>query len=370
MRHFLVGFLALIGFSILCPAQSTVVDSILIDTTWRNYRLYKPTGYSPQDKPPLVINMHGLGANAVQQQVYSLFDFVADTAGAMVCYPNGLNNSWNILGGAPDDVHFIDTLIAHLHAEYNINLDRVYATGMSNGGFMTHLLACQLTHRFAAIADVTGSNTTPNQAACAPSKKIPVLHVHGTADGIVPYNGSFGVVSVDNLMTYWAIHNGCDLMTDTVAIPNINSNDQCTAERITWRNCDSNTQVILYRVINGEHTWPGSPIIIGVTNQDFNASEVIWQFFDQFPDRSTGIHDGSPLTGIRMYPNPAKDIIHISGEATPVAVTLFDLSGKVVRSIDICDLPLQLPVGSIASGLYVMEVTGDGKSLRETIVIQ
>lgn len=368
LRRFSIVLFSLMALTGSGFSQTNIIDSIYYDGVWRNYRLHLPPAFTPQSDLPVIINMHGLGSNALEQEVYSGMDCVADTADFAVCYPNGLNESWNVIGDTIDDIGFIDSLIGHLHVNYNFNLQRVYATGMSNGAFMTYLLACELTHRFAAVAGVAGTNTVPNQAFCNASKKIPVLHIHGTDDVLVPYGGSFGIVPVDNHLAFWATHNGCDLVTDTVKIPNTNSFDQSTAERIDWLNCDGNTEVILYRVINGGHTWPGAPVLIGVTNQDFSASEVIWQFFNQSLVKPTGTQEIDQRGPIRIHPNPAGDFITINGSGKMASGNLFDLNGKQLLSFPTSSLPLNIDLQQIPPGVYVVRLDVDGTAFKGRIV--
>ncbi|MBK9457533.1 MAG: hypothetical protein IPO24_19130 [Bacteroidetes bacterium] len=120
---------------------------------------------------------------------------------------------WNIFG-APgtgvDDVAFLSALIDSLDAEYNIDLNRVYSTGMSNGGFMSHALACELSNRIAAIASVTGSIDKDRMPFCDPQHNTPVMQIHGTADETVPYDGNFEFLPVDSVVSYWVKQNHCD----------------------------------------------------------------------------------------------------------------------------------------------------------------
>ncbi len=367
-------FIALLFFvSNRTQAQTTVIDSFMHDNVWRNYRTFLPSGFNSSVEMPLVLNLHGYTSNAEQQELYSEFNDVADTAGVVVCYPNGINNSWNVNVGGVDDIGFLDELIDVLKTDYDINLNRVYVTGMSNGGFMTYFLACNLTNRFAAVADVTGSNTTAGQALCSPSKKIPVLHVHGTADPIVPYNGGFGIVSVDDLMNYWRDHNGCDLIPDTVPVPDIVLNDFCTAEIITWHNCDSSTRVILYRVIGGEHTWPGASIPIGITNQDFSASSVIWNFFNQYPGGTSAVND-FPIdeNAISIYPNPADQWAVINVQSTVeenAELKVFDLMGKEIYTTSFT-ANCKLPTANWSSGVYFVVISSENSVWNSKFVKQ
>ncbi len=171
----------------------------------------------------------------------------------------------------------IDTLSNH----YNIDLERIYACGYSNGGFMSYKLACQLSHRIAAIASVGGVISSNTAANCNPLRAMPVLHIHGTKDPWIPINGTTGCNSVDQTLNYWTDFNNCT-ESDTIILQDLDQTDGCTTEKISYTNCRYNSNVIYYKVINGGHTWPGADppgYPAGNTNQDFNASVEIWNFF-------------------------------------------------------------------------------------------
>jgi polyhydroxybutyrate depolymerase len=353
--------------SLFAKAQTTVIDSIIHDGVWRNYRIFLPTGFNTATPLPLVFNLHGYTSNAIQQEAYSGFDSVADTAHVVMCYPNGLNNSWNVIGGTVDDVGFIDTLITLLHNQYNINLNRVYSTGLSNGGFMSNLLGCVLADRFAAIAPVAGSNVIAVQASCSPSRHMPILYIHGTADPVVNYNGDVGYSSAADLMDLWANIDGCTQITDTVPFADISPNDGCTAERITWHGCEGNNQVIHIRIIDGGHTWPGASFTIGVTNQDFIASKVIWDFFNQYT-LNTGIDNIESGNRINAFPNPfySSTEIEIPFQAKS-HVNIYSPDGRLIESSQHTGSIIQLNEEGLAPGIYFLNVSYENFS--ETIRI-
>jgi polyhydroxybutyrate depolymerase len=179
-------------------------------------------------KIPLVFAFHGLTESGAATQTYSRFNELADTAGFAVIYANGINNTWNVgFGGtaasSEDDLGFANAMIDFVIDSSNcqtgtcveIDTNRIYSCGMSNGGFFSYLLACQLSHRIAAVASVTGSMTIPTYDACNPTRAVPVLHIHGTADPIVPYTGG-DFKTVDEVLAYWTSHNNC---TGTPPLP-------------------------------------------------------------------------------------------------------------------------------------------------------
>ena len=196
MRHFCLLFLLLLQVFVTV-AQQTIEDTIMYDGRMRTFILYVPESYQADVPAPLVLNFHGYTSNNLEQMFYGDFRPIADTAGFLIVHPMGTvdllgNTHWNVGWGSStvDDVGFTNALLDTLSAEYNINQDRIYSTGMSNGGFMSYRLACELSNRIAAIASVTGAMTINTPSTCSPEHPMPVMEIHGTADSTVPYNGN------------------------------------------------------------------------------------------------------------------------------------------------------------------------------------
>lgn len=353
--------------TVACQAQTTLVDSIISGGIYRSYRLYIPAVYSSANQTPLVINLHGYTSNAQQQQLYSNFMPIADTANFLMVYPNGTYNSgqrfWNagMSSLLVDDIGFISHLIDSLKTQYNIDLNSVYSTGMSNGGFMSHTLACELSNRIAAIASVTGSIfTTQYGSYCHPTRPVPAMQIHGTADPTVPYAGNTaqGMMPVDSVVKYWVVKNGCNTTPVFSNVPNSNTGDGCTAEHYVYKNGNSGSTVELYKVIGGAHTWPGSPYVLGVTNQDFNASVEIWRFFRKY--KLNTLTSVSTLNkkqhSLLVYPNPATDVLTINttDHSSIVSYTITDVLGKVVLSETTSGNAIS--VKGLNAGVYVLSV--------------
>lgn len=238
----------------------------------RTFRVHVPASYDPMARTALVVNFHGLTGTATQQESLSEMNGLADEAGFIAVHPQGVSNSWNAgtcCGTAAssnvDDVGFVADLLDAIGAELCIDPARVFATGMSNGGHMTYRLACELADRFAAIAPVAGVD---KMTACTPSRRIPVMHFHGTLDLIVPYSGS-----VTSTAT-WAQRNGCGSTRSQVFA---NGDSVCEA----YDGCPAGAEVVLCTVDGGGHTWPGGRPVIGLgeTTTDLSATRAMWEFF-------------------------------------------------------------------------------------------
>jgi len=268
-------------------------SSITHDNEDRLYLLYIPEGYNESSEWPLVINFHGRGSSNQVQMGYSQFNTLADEHKFMVAYPQGLigivegvtATHWNAnFGTGVDDIGFVNVMIDDIYANQGLDLSKVYAIGMSIGGFMSYTLACDLNDRIAAIASVTGGMTGNSIAQCMPLRSVPILQIHGTADDVVPYFGLDGLPpTVPDVVNFWVTNNECNVM-DVVEedLPDTNLDDNSTVTLQQYNNCNQESNVFFYTVNNGGHTWPGAfPVsALGNTNQDMIASEVIWEFLN------------------------------------------------------------------------------------------
>lgn len=229
-----------------------------------------PDGYDGTALLPLVLNFHGLATNAQNQKTYTGMAGAANARGWIAVHPNGTNRSWDWLSES-QDVRFIDALLDELSAELCIDPKRVYLTGLSNGGYFSYQFACDRGDRVTAIAPVAGAQTAP---FCSPGVKIPLLHIHGTDDETVPYDGNLISPGARDSVTGWA-RDVNDCRTEPVVSAQIGD---VTCE--TW-SCTAADSASLCSVEGGGHTWPGSfPVPgLGETNQDIDATEEILDFF-------------------------------------------------------------------------------------------
>lgn len=263
---------------------------------WR-YLVYLPSDYDSEKKYPLVLNFHGILMNTNQQMIYSQMNVVAEHEKFIVVYPQGRARIWNTgIGsfcykGGRDDVGFVNALLDSLINHYSIATDSVYAAGMSLGGYFSYRLACELGHRLAAIASVTGvmsDSTFKYREAC---NSIPVLQIHGTDDWIVKYRGSKKSKSVEETIKFWVKKNQC-FTVDTIVIPDSCKKDRSCSVLIRYDSCLTSDPVWFVKIHNGGHTWPGTPvnyIFTGRINYDFHASVAIWDFFRRFSrDQTVG----------------------------------------------------------------------------------
>lgn len=357
--------IVLLFFSFVASGQQTNNGSITHNGLKRDYILYVPALYNPATPAPLVLNFHGYTSNALEQMLYGDFRPIADTAGFILVHPLGTkdllgNNHWNVGWGTStaDDIGFTAALIDSLSAQYAINPERIYSTGMSNGGFMSYTLACELSDRIAAIASVTGSMTVNQNQSCDPVHPMPVMEIHGTADGTVAYEGNILFTPIPSVLAFWTQFNQCETSPEINPIPDIDTADGCTAEHHLYKNGNQGVEVEHYKIIGGEHTWPGS-FFGGVgTNQDINASKEIWRFFSQYDIHgrinSTSTEDARPVS-IQFYPNPAIDHILLERKVdTQIPLTLFTIYGQPLHSHTVYNARFELDISAYPAGMYIL----------------
>ncbi len=368
MRNlFIIGFLMSISANI--GIAQTVLGTIQSGGLTRNYRLYKHAGYSGNVAVPLVLNLHGYTSNALEQEFYGDFRAIADTAKFLIVHPNGTLDAqgegfWNSIGGTStvDDVAFLSNLIDTLKTLYNIDPQRIYSTGMSNGGFMSYSLACELSDKIAAIASVTGSMTQANFNACSPTRPVPVMEIHGNADAVVPYDGNplLSFVSTPNVVSKWVDLNNCAATPVFTAVPNINTTDGCTAEHYFYGGGDQGSTVEHYKIIGGGHTWPGAFFNTGVTNKDINASVLIWRFFRQYTlDQMSNLTLAPDLnTGWKANPNPSSGFFRLTSNQDKYhkIFSIFDMSGRLVTSVMNDQSHLEIDASTWQKGVYVIRI--------------
>ncbi|MBK6565334.1 MAG: T9SS type A sorting domain-containing protein [Saprospiraceae bacterium] len=272
---FYIWFLTLLSFA--GEAQQTVSGTLTHDNVVRNYRLRLPKDHQKTEAIPLVFNFHGFSSNAGQQEFYSGMNTLADKEKFAVCYPNGINAAWNVgwsFGSTADDVGFTEAMIEKFVIDYGFDRSRIYACGMSNGGFFSY-------------------------------------------------------------------------------------NDQSTVEKYVYKDCDTDREVWLYKVLGGGHTWPGAIISIGVTNQDINANEEIWKFFKRFSlPKTNSISEQNESTAI--FPNPAFDKINLAYKDVH-NVQIFNAFGRLVLEDFYLSPGQTLDILNLPKGMYILTCQADGK---------
>ena len=239
----------------------------------------------------VLFNLHGYGSNALEQMYYTNFNNLANTKenNFILIHPQGAplntvltssSSHWNsggwTIGSTVDDVDFIDTIIKLVSQKYNLNQDRIYSTGMSNGGFMSYHLACNLSSKIAAIASVTGSMSKETYEDCNPTHSTSILQVHGTIDATVPFEGNsaLGMRSINDVMDYWKLYDACDI--EPISIVTDYFDIEISVQHDAYLNCLNDVQVELYKIEGMGHRWPNKE------RYGISATEKIWEFINLY----------------------------------------------------------------------------------------
>ncbi len=284
------------------------IRTVKVGDAERRYQVYLPKKYDSDKPTPVVVAFHGGGGNPKSMALLSGLNDKADASGFIVAYPfgSGLDkekgltfNAGNVGGYAMqkkiDDVGFTKQLLDDLETVANVDKDRVFATGISNGGMMAYRVASELADRFAAIAPVGGPMGTES---CKPTRSVSVIHFHGTADELAPFKGGKGkgapgvpaafrpdFYSVDHSIQAWVKANGCEKEPKVERLPDA-AEDGMRSTRKTWAGGKDGSEVVLIEIENGGHTWPGKePLvaILGKSTKDISANDLMWEFFQKHP---------------------------------------------------------------------------------------
>ena len=290
---------------------ATAVDEeITVDAngTPRTSLRHVPPAHDGGTALPVVVDLHGYQEGAKIHTLMSAMGPYGDTQGFITITPQGLGEvaRWIAESGS-DDVAFIGNVLDDVESTLCVDLDRVYVTGLSNGAFMTSTVACDMADRFAAAAPVAGIQDIEG---CDPTRPVPVIAFHGTADTFVAYDGGLGASAmnlpapdgsgrtlgdlvaageatdgggppVPEITAAWAARNGCEpTPTETPVTDDVT--------KISW-SCPAGAETELYRIDDGGHTWPGSAFsqslesVMGRTTTTIDANALMWAFFQAHP---------------------------------------------------------------------------------------
>lgn len=261
------------------PAPAVQQKQLTVDGLSRSYRLFTPLSLDRSRPAPLVLVMAGVGNTGQDMVTATDFDRMAETGEFIVAYPEGVNETWNAgyccLGRAtsgPDDVAFLTRVINDVQATSKVDPERVFAVGFSAGAMMAHKLGCDLSGRIAGVGSVAGAMVLDE---CRPSRPVSAIEIHGTADGLVPYEGgrTAGGATQPSPPTRevgkrWAELDGCQ--------PTPATTTEGVLSTSTWTGCREGTLVKLITIDGGGHTWFAP--LLGPASGALDATRVVWEF--------------------------------------------------------------------------------------------
>ncbi len=361
--------------------QQQMNKNLFFDGQNRNYIMYIPPSYDGTTQVPLVFNFHGGGGTSSDFINYENdMRPIADTANFIAVYPQAAvdptdgSNSW--LHKTPtthNDVNFIEAIIDTLSNDYNIDNDRVYACGYSEGGIFSYELGCRLNNRIAGFASVSGSMLVDafrvsyyNLGNCSPIHPTAVLLIPGTSD-FSPHSSYSGLqpyyMSVNEITTYWANHNNTNTNPTVTSVPNTNTSDGSTVEKRIWENGDNCVAVQELKVINGGHDWPGSS-----GNMDIDASQEIWKFLSKY-DVNGLINCGSTnlsnsnTNKFEIFPNPSTDLLTIkSNIKKELNFEIFSSFGRIVMTGNLNNNDV-INLSKLEPQVYILKIDGNSYKL-------
>lgn len=262
----------------------------------RDYYLHIPPGYNGSRPMPLVVVLHGLGQDGEKIADLSKMSEKADQEGFIVAYPNATKwlgaqklRSWDVDNGVQipgtdsNDVGFIRDMVAAIKDNLNIDSNRVYATGFSNGGMLAYRLASEMSDTFSAVAVVSGGASGKE---APPAKAVSVMAIHGTRDSVIPIDGlsaSSGLVAL-GLPNFQSFRDSFRSWANNAGIqdkPEVDRNhDRIKARSV---NPETGAEIIAYLIREGGHEWPGSERARSQNPESaeasFPATDKIWDFF-------------------------------------------------------------------------------------------
>ena len=294
MKSIILLFVFCLSIAIPVAAQD-VEDTLMIYGRNRFYKTHLPTGFAHHKKYPVVFVFHGGLGNPSITEKQTGFSIKADKEGFIVVYPYGTGsfdknlltwNTWDCCGYADkkniNDVDFIIEVLKEIKEKYNVDDKRIYATGLSNGGMMCYLLACELPEYFAAIAPVAASMF--DAISCNPKSELSLIIFNSVDDQHIPYNGGVGEKSlveveklpVEKVVDLWVNRFNCFLM---------NKSESSAYHKTSYKN-NNGIEIVLYKMLSGGHSWPGGEKIRRFADtpvKTVSATDLIWEFFKNNP---------------------------------------------------------------------------------------
>jgi polyhydroxybutyrate depolymerase len=275
-------------------------QSIDVGGVERRYLVHEPAGWDHKQALPVLLFFHGGGGTAGGNDKLAHIVGFCDRNHILLVCPEGLKRHWN--DGRKikrvdnfDDVGFIDRMIVQITSRWHVDKSRIYATGISNGGFFSQYLAIMLPQKIAAVASVAATLSQDVYSSAKPTHAVPIMFILGTEDPLVPFQGGeikIGpihrgkVVSAVDAVSFWVRVNGCQATPVITELPRVARRDPTAVAREEYKPDKTSADVLLYVVTGGGHTWPGGlqylPVrIVGRTSRQIDANQLIWQFFQQ-----------------------------------------------------------------------------------------
>lgn len=362
MKHYYMAILLFCFF--VCHSTSKAQQSnevMMVSTTTRSYIKYLPVGLDiEEEEVSLVFVLHGLG-DVNTTMASGGFNYLADTARIIAIYPQGLQNgfgqnSWNtgtVLSSNADDISFFNQLITQMITVYNVDPAKVYFAGFSMGSIMSyHMAACALNDRIAAVGGMAGTMPAADMLNCSPDYATPVIHLHGTQDSMVPYDGdpAFTLSTVPQTINFWKNAHGCDATADSLRLPDT-ANDGITVDRFLYDDCSPEGSVELWRLNGADHIYLREPI------NDITEMIEVWRFLRRWehpaPAETAGVNEKNGEQHLSVMPNPSQGSFVIKGLQCE-NYTIRTLNGSTVATGELKAGETTVDLAGQADGVYLL----------------
>lgn len=354
------------------PGYKILLQNIGTETIEREYVLRIPTNYDPALSSPLLINMHGFGGCAADYAEtvggFYEFDALADQEGIIVAYPQGAyrpdkqDHYWEPGDNSDEDIYkndsyFIEQLIESIAAEYNVDRNRIYAAGYSNGGMMAYSLACNRNESFAGIGIMSGVML---EEECNQDYSIPIILFHGIADDVLPYEGNIWYRSTQEIVDFWLDKNS---IPATSLISTELKNGQVIRDEYSGGN--ENTCLTFY-TINEEWDKPGDHVWFSEAIDGSTPNQIMWEFFSDNCGNSVSTKEIENEEVLHIYPNPFSDHITLESDHLNNSYKIYNSHGVLIKSSALLQTHNVIDLSDLTPAVYLIQVSGNIYKLVKT----
>lgn len=348
------------------PNLRTMIQVSSPDTIFREYILHIPANYNADIATPLIINLHGFGdcASDYYDDVGKFFEFndLADSENFIVAYPQGAyrpekeDTYWEPGdNGSSDlyenDVYFLEQLVLDIKSELNVDLNKVYACGYSNGGMMAYSLACNSGDIFSGIGIMSG---TMLEEDCNTDQSIPIIIFHGIADEVLPYDGSIWYQSVSEVVNFWLDKN--DIPSNSLISTELNDGK---VDRDEYFGDNGNCCLTLYTV---HEEWDKEAGHVWLSDQINGATpnKIMWDFFNGSCSPLSSVEDEFESNlNLKVSPNPFTNQINIESEfLMNQKFRIYNIQGNFEMSGRVNSNPYTIDLTSLPPNIYILNING------------
>ena len=269
-----LSVIASLLLAVSTQAVAQTWEEVKVGASTRKTLTYVPKNV--EESPALVISLHGYNQDPNYQMKQTAWNDLADSEHFIVTYPQGNGNAWDISGNG--DIQFIEQIMNDMELKHNVDKNRIYVSGFSMGGMMTYHCMAKLADKVAAFGPVSGIPVDYRNPSS--TRKVPIMHIHGTADDVVKWEGdpthpAGGYGRIDEYVKKWAAFDGCDVDNPKVVRPYPANNTAANATRTIYTNVNDNVEVNLIAIDGKGHWHSNEP-------NGVHSTKELWAFFKRY----------------------------------------------------------------------------------------